>query len=232
MNFLHNPEFWGRWMGIVLIDLMLAGDNAVVIALAVRGLPTRQQFWGRIWGTFGAVALRVVFIGAVTWLLRIPLLQVVGGLALVWIALKLVRPIARGDEAVRQGASLREAVQIIIAADVIMSLDNVIAIAAFAAGDFVLVTFGLLLSLPLVVWGSGVLARLMNRFTWIIWIGGGVLGYVAAHMILDDPLVLQWLAISAKTWHRLVPFLFGLIITAMGWQFARNARRAESAGED
>jgi YjbE family integral membrane protein len=231
MSFLTDPEFWARWMGIVLIDLTLAGDNAIVIALAVRGLPARQQLWGRLWGTFGAVVLRVLFIGAVTWLLKVPLLQLVGGLALVWIAVKLVRPMGHAEGQVREGASLREAVKIIILADVVMSLDNVIAIAAFAAGDLVLVVFGLLLSLPLVIWGSGLLARLMNRFAWIIWVGGGVLGYVAAQMILDDPFVIQWLPASARRWHRLAPIALGLAIAALGWHFARKARRGEPVRE-
>ena len=225
MTFLTNPEFWARWVGIVLIDLGLAGDNALLIALAVRQLPPRQQFWGRLWGTGGAVLLRVIFIGVVTQLLKVPLLQLVGGLLLIWIAIKLVRPHADVDEQMRPGTSLREAVKIIVLADVIMSLDNVIAIAAASAGDMVLVIFGLLLSLPLVVWGSGFLARLMNRFPWIIWIGGGVLGYVAGDMIIDDPLIEGWLAGSWQIFHRIVPLSLGLTVAALGWHFSRQVQR-------
>ena len=225
-TFFTDPEFWTRWLQIVLIDLALAGDNALVIALAVRGLPERQQFWGRIWGAGGAVTLRVIFIGMVMWLLKVPLLQLLGGLALIWIAFKLVRPARATVEEVRAGASLREAVRIIIVADLVMSLDNVIAIAAAAGGDMVLVIFGLLLSIPLVVWGSGLLARLMSRFPWVIWLGGGVLGYVAVEMIFHDPIVVKWVGPSAATWGRALALSVGAIITVLGWHFARREGRA------
>ncbi|MDB6154429.1 MAG: integral rane protein TerC family protein 3 [Chthoniobacteraceae bacterium] len=212
-----------RWVGIVLIDLALAGDNALVIALAVRSLPAKDQLWGRIWGTLGAVVLRVSFIAIVTRLLAIPFLQLVGGLALIWIALKLVR--THGDESgkARAGTSLKEAIGIIIVADVVMSLDNVIAIAAAAQGDLKLVIFGLLLSLPLVVWGSGILARLMGRFPWIIWLGGGVLGYVAGEMIFEDRLVAQWMEGHAQSFHRPASILLGVGISILGWWFDRRS---------
>jgi len=174
---LVEPEFWARLASIILIDLTLAGDNALVIALAVRTLPKRQQFFGRLWGTAGAVVLRLAFIVVATWLLAIPLLQAVGGVLLVWIALRLVRQNAEIAGHVRQGTTLREAIWIIMIADAAMSLDNVLAVAAAAHGDLLLVVVGIGLSLPLVVWGSALLAWLMNRLTWIIWLGGGVLGY-------------------------------------------------------
>lgn len=222
LDFLTNPEFWARWLGIVLIDLTLAGDNALVIALAVRTLPARQQLWGRIWGTFGAVSLRVIFIALVSTLLTIPLLQVVGALLLIWIALKLVRPFGSGSAHVRQGTTLREAIWIIVLADVVMSLDNVIAISAAAHGDMKLVIFGLLLSIPLVVWGSGILSRLMGRHPWIIWIGGGVLGYVAGEMFFHDHLVEQTLGPIPSWLHKLVSLILALIITFIGWRHARR----------
>src|SRR4029453_3757721 len=133
MIFLMDPAFWARVIGIIVIDLTLAGDNALVIALAVRTLPKRQQFWGRIWGTAGAVGLRLLFIAIATILLRGPFLQLVGGLALLLIAFKLVRPQGGAESAeghVRHGSSLREAIWIIIVADAVMSLDNVLAVAA------------------------------------------------------------------------------------------------------
>src|SRR5438132_14142980 len=132
MAFLLDPVFWARWLGIVVIDLTLAGDNALVIALAVRTLPPRQQFLGRLWGTGGAVALRVLFIAAATLLLWIPLLHLLGGLLLLWIAVKLVSQDAADEAHVRHGASLAEAVWIILIADVAMSLGNVVAVAAAA----------------------------------------------------------------------------------------------------
>lgn len=228
MEFLSDPQFWAKWGSIVLLDLVLAGDNALVIALAVRTLPAQQQFWGRMLGTAGAVVLRLAFIAAVTWLLTIPLLRFVGGLVLVWIAYKLVAHPSGGDEKVRQGATLKDAVGIIILADVVMSFDNVMAISAAARGDLVLVVFGLLLSLPLVVWGSGLLATLMNRFPLIIWVGGGVLGWVAMRMILDDPWVLEWLGHAlTHTLHHTAPYVLAVIIAALGWWNARAQRGSD-----
>ena len=230
MTALVEPEFWARLASIVLIDLTLAGDNALVIALAVRTLPQRQQFLGRVWGTAGAVALRLAFIVVATWLLTIPLLQVVGGLLLVWIALRLVRQDAAGDAHVRQGTTLREAVWIIMVADAAMSIDNVLAVAAAAQGEMLLVLIGIGLSLPIVVWGSGLLAWLMNRFTWIIWLGGGVLGYCAGEMILRDQIVERWIG-PRPGWLEAVPIVLALAIAALGWRFAQNGRKhvAESA---
>ena len=225
MHFLIEPDFWARWLQIVIIDLVLAGDNALVIALAVRTLPPREQFWGRVWGTGGAVVLRIGFVAVVSALLKIPLLQLVGGLVLVWIAVKLVRPGSHGEEHAHPGASLREAIRIIIVADVAMSLDNVIAIAGAAKGDLKLVIFGLLLSIPLVVWGSGLLAQLMNRFRWIIWLGGGVLGFVAGDMILHDPWVIAHVGHWFAPLHRFGPLALGIAIAALGWRSESVARR-------
>jgi YjbE family integral membrane protein len=224
MLFLMDPEFWARLLGIVVIDLTLAGDNALVIALAVRTLPARQQLWGRVWGTAGAVGLRLTFIAVATLLLRIPLLQLAGGLALLWIALKLVRQQTGVEGHVREGGSLWAAIWIIVVADAVMSLDNVLAVAAAAHGDLFLVVFGIGLSLPLVVWGSGLLAVLMHRFTWIIWLGGGILGYVAGEMILKDRSLARWLDQSAPGL-ALLPVLPAAFVFALGWWFAQNGRK-------
>ena len=229
MGFFLDPEFWVRWVKIVIIDLLLAGDNALVIALAVRTLPRRQQLLGRLWGTAGAVVLRLVFIAIITVLLRVPLLQFVGGVVLVWIALKLVRQDAGGGEegTVQQGATLMGAIWIIIVADVTMSLDNVIAIAGAAHGDLVLVTFGIALSIPIVVWASGILARLMNRHAWIIWAGGGVLGEVAGDMMVHDRIIHEWLGPVAEMINYPLRALLFVSITALGWRFAHRERPAE-----
>jgi YjbE family integral membrane protein len=224
IEFLADPGFWIRWIKIVVIDVVLAGDNALVIALAVRRLDPKAQFWGRVWGTVGAVLLRVIFIGAVAKLMEIPLLRALGGVALVFIALKLVRPDHQSAEPARAGGSLREAVGIIIAADVTMSLDNVIAIAGAAQGDMVLVVFGLLLSIPLVVWGSGLLARLMNRHAWIIWCGGGVLGHVAGGLILNDPWIVAHSGPFLKAIHHAVPVALAIIVAALGWWWMRGRK--------
>src|SRR5688500_2472323 len=147
MEALMHGDFWLKWLPIVIIDLTLAGDNALVIALAVRSLSPRDQLWRRVFGTAGAVLSRVLFLVTITGLLQIIYLQLMGGLLLIGIAFKLVRHEAETGDSVRRGGTLREAIWIIILADVVMSLDNVIAISAAAHGDMILVVFGLLLSL-------------------------------------------------------------------------------------
>jgi YjbE family integral membrane protein len=230
VSYIGDPQFWARLLSITVIDLSLAGDNALVIALAVRALPPRQQFLGRVWGTAAAVCLRLAFIALVSALLRIPLLQLAGGLLLLWIALKLVRPQGSVEGEARPGASLREAIWIIVVADVTMSLDNVLAVAAAARGDFLLVVFGIALSVPLVVWGSGLLSRLMARHVWIIWLGGGILGYVAGELMTDDPVIRSWLGGAADTVDDPISVLLAVVLTALGWWFAR-ARRRDAAPE-
>lgn len=227
---LHLPdvEFWLRLLGIVAIDLTLAGDNALVIALAVRMLPPRQQVHGRIWGSLAAVIFRLLLVAVVGVLFRIPLLQLAGGLLLLWIALKLTRRETGVEGYVRHGATLPEAIRIIVLADVVMSLDNVVAVAAAARGNFSLVAFGILLSLPLVVWGSGVLARLMTRYPWVIWIGGAILGYVAGEMLLKDPAVQMLLGKDLTDLLRHpVAIALGMIVVVLGWAFAQDRRRGK-----
>ena len=221
---LLDPEFLARLGTIVIIDLLLAGDNAVVIALAVRSLPMRQQVIGRVFGTAAAVVLRVALIALATALLEIPYMQLAGGLALVWIAIKLVRPAGTGEAHVRSGRSLYHAIGIVVFADVVMSLDNVLGIAAAAHGDARLVVFGIALSVPIVVWGSGLLGRLMERFAWVVWVGGGILGYVAGEMLFADPLVGRWLdGMPALAY--VVSAALGLVIVAIGWRGERSRRR-------
>jgi YjbE family integral membrane protein len=214
-----DTEFWLRLAGIVLIDLTLAGDNALVIALAVRRLPPRAQFLGRLWGTAGAVGLRLAFIAVATWLLSLPFVQLAGGLVLLWIAVKLVLISEGAEHDVRHGTSLREAIWIIMLADAAMSLDNVLAVAAAAHGDMVLVVFGIALSLPLVIWGSGLLATLMNRYPAIIWLGGGVLGWVAGEMIVHE-ISARWL--EDEEWLRALPAVPAVVIAALGWRARRR----------
>ena len=223
MAFLLDPELWARWLSIVVLDLTLAGDNALVIAMAVRTLPRRQRFWGRVWGSIGAVVLRLAFITIITYLLRIPLLQFAGGLLLIWIAVKLVRQSAEdGEGSARHGTSMLEAVWIIIVADLVMSLDNVLAVSGAAHGNLILVVFGISLSLPLVVWGSGLLARLMVRYVWIIWLGGGILGYVAGEMMLRDDWIAAWLGEATRLLHYSLPLVLGGTLTVLGWRWNRS----------
>jgi YjbE family integral membrane protein len=217
-----DPQFWVRALAITVLDLTLAGDNALVIALAVRKLPPRQQLLGRIWGTAGALGLRLLFIAIISAILAVPLVQLLGGLLLLWVAWRLVSHLEGEGEEVRQGASLWEAIWIIVVADAVMSLDNVLGVAAAAHGDMLLVVFGIGLSLPLVVWGSGVLARLMARFPWVVWVGGGILGYVAGEMMLRDRLAAEWLGEAVvHLLHYPLPLALGVGLTALGWWFAR-----------
>jgi len=226
MALLVDPEFWMRLLGIGVLNLLLSGDNALVIALAVRALPKHKRVLGQVWGAVGAVLLRLIFVGIVSVLLRIPFLQLVGGLLLVWIAVRLVRPEAGGNSEVRRGSSLWEAIWIIIVADVTMSLDNVLAIAATAHGDLLLVMFGIGLSLPIVIWGAGLLALLMNRYTWIVWLGGGLLGYVAGEMLIEDPVLRRWFGDGAAVLRSAVPIGIGVAVTGLGWWLGRSRRHA------
>ena len=235
MEVFASPGFWLGLGEIAFLNLLLSGDNALVIALAVRALPRRERVLGQVWGAGGAVALRLVFVGVVTYLLRVPFLQFVGGLALLWIAFKLVQAQTGVEHEIRRGASLWEAIWIVLLADVTMSLDNVLAIAAAAHGDMLLIMFGIGLSLPIVMWGAGLLAQLMNRFVWIVWLGGGILGKVAGEMLLGDALVGSWFAdvtrplmahsrLGTASLHA-IPLALGVIVTLVGWWLARSVPR-------
>jgi YjbE family integral membrane protein len=197
----------------------------------VRTLSPRQQFQGRIWGTVGAVGLRLAFIFIVTYLLAVPLLQVVGGLLLIWIAVKLVLQ-SDGHEGgqVKQGTTLLGAIWIIIVADVIMSLDNVIGVAAAAEGDMRLVVFGIALSIPIVVWGSGVLARLMNRYPWIILVAGGILGEVAGKMMLHDQFVTARFGDPPDGVEAALRIGLALAIMLVGWLVTRRRAAVSNDG--
>jgi YjbE family integral membrane protein len=225
MESLVQAEFWARWLGIVVIDLSLAGDNALVIAMAVLTLSPRQRLIGLIGGTLGAVLLRVILIAVITQVLLIPFLHALGGAVLIWIAIKLVRQDA-GDEKghkVREVATLWEAIGIIIIADLIMSLDNVLAVAATAHGDLTLVLFGIGLSIPIVICGSSLLARLMDRFRWILWIGGGILGWVAGELAVTDTFIRASVGSWEATLHWALPSLLAMATMMFGWFTATAA---------
>ncbi len=224
MELLANPEFWFRWLSIVILDLSLGGDNALLIAMAVRTLPRREQLLGRVGGTIGAVAFRFLFIVAVTYLLRVPFLEAAGGVILILIAVKLLRQDAGGEgRAARHGTTLWEAIWIIMLADIIMSLDNVLAVAGASHGNFMLVLFGIGLSIPIVVWGAGFLAKLMNRFPWIVWLGGGVLGWVAGELVVEDREIHVWIEPWANLLLWLLPAVLAAALIVLGWWLARRA---------
>lgn len=186
---LFTMQFLTALVSIIVIDLVLAGDNAIVIALAARNLPPHLQKKAIVWGTIGAIVVRSAMTLAVVWLLKIPGLLLVGGVALVWIAYKLLTDDAGDDEHGAAQNTLWGAMKTIIIADAVMGMDNVLAVAGAAHGSFVLVVLGLLISIPIVVWGSSLVLRLMERYPSIIYIGAGVLAFTAAKMIVSEPIV-------------------------------------------
>ena len=196
---LDSPEFWLAFVKIVWINILLSGDNAVVIALACRGLPQRQRLWGMIFGAGVAVLLRIVFTSVVASLMLLPYLKIVGGLALFYIAAKLLVPAEASERPV--GRHLWHAVYIVAVADIIMSFDNVIAIAAAAEGNMALLVLGLAVSVPLIVAGAALIMALLDRFPVLIWGGAALLGWIAGEVIATDPVVAGWFvhAYSAST---------------------------------
>lgn len=186
---LFSTAWWSALAAIVLIDLVLAGDNAIVIALAARSLPAHLQRRAIAWGTVGAIAVRAAMTVGVVWLLRVPGLMLLGGLGLVWIAFKLL---AGDDQEERHDAppmTFWGAMKTIVVADALMGVDNVLGVAGASHGALHLVVVGLLVSVPIVVFGSTVVLRLVQRFPVIIEAGGAVLAYTAAHMIVREPLL-------------------------------------------
>lgn len=184
---LTSTAFWVAVGQIILIDIVLSGDNAVVIALACRNLSPEQRKKGIFWGVAGAVSLRVVLTIFAALVMNLPWLKLVGGLLLVWIAVKLMLPEDEEGHDIEASANLWGAVKTIVVADFVMSLDNVIGVAGAAQGSLVLLLFGLAVSIPLIVWSSQVILRWMERWPWIVLLGAGLLGYVAGQMILTDP---------------------------------------------
>ncbi|MGB3274354.1 MAG: TerC family protein [Xanthobacteraceae bacterium] len=184
-----RPDYWLAVFKIIWIDVLLSGDNAVVIALACRSLPQRQRLWGMALGAGTAVLLRIVFASIITTLMSIPYLKLAGGLALIFIAAKLLVPEKDSEDEVDAAASLLQAVRLIVAADVVMSLDNVIAIAAAADGSIALLVFGLMVSIPLIVTGAALIMAVLDRLPVLVWAGAGLLGWIAGHVIATDPAV-------------------------------------------
>lgn len=189
---LFSPEFWTALGIIIFIDLILAGDNAIVIALAARKLPAHQQKKAIFWGTFGAIAIRLVATLAVVYLMKVPGLQLVGGLLLVWIAYKLLL-VHEPHKEIQPKDTLIASIRTIVIADAAMGIDNVIAVAGAAKGDMLLVIIGLLITIPIIIWGSTLFIKLVNRFPIIIYVGSAVLAYTAAKMITHEKFIDGWL---------------------------------------
>ena len=221
-----SPEFWLALGTIIFIDLILAGDNAIVIGMAARKLPAQQQKKAILWGTFGAVAIRIVATLLVVKLLEIPGLQLAGGLLLVWIAYKLLVN-EDNHKDIQAKDSLWAAVRTIVVADAAMGIDNVIAIAGAAHGEFILVIIGLLISVPIVVWGSTLFIKLVNKFPPIVYIGSGILAYTAGKMITHEPFIHGWFANPAVYWAFLAVVIAGVLAAGK----LRNSRMAAAGAK-
>jgi YjbE family integral membrane protein len=194
---LISPRFFSALFAIVIIDLVLAGDNAIVIALAARRLHKQLQKKAIVWGTIGAIAVRAAMTLAVVALLKIPGLQAAGGLLLVWIAYKLLATDEERDAdgmIKEQITGFWSAIRTIVIADTVMGLDNVLGVAGAAQGSFLLVVLGLVISVPIMVWGSTLILRIVDRFPVIIYLGAGVLAWTAAKMLIQEPILEDWMA--------------------------------------
>jgi len=211
-----DPQFWIAVLQIIAIDIVLGGDNAVVIALACRRLPEHQRKLGIFWGVFGAIALRVVLIFFALSLLAIPYLKIVGAMLLLWIGVKLLQPESEGEHEIDASTTLIGAIKTIIVADAVMSLDNVIAIAGAAKDEMGLVIFGLVISVPIIVWGSQLVMKLMERFPITIAIGAGLLGWIAGGMLVSDVATKEWVDSQANYLHWVAPTIGASIVIAMG----------------
>ncbi|TDY24147.1 YjbE family integral membrane protein [Paraburkholderia sp. BL6665CI2N2] len=223
---------WGAVIQIIVIDILLGGDNAVVIALACRNLPPSQRTKGVLWGTAGAIVLRVALIAFAVALLDVPLLKFAGGLLLLWIGVRLMAPAHDPHENIKPADKLMAAIKTIIVADAVMSLDNVIAIAGAAeAADpehrLALVIFGLVVSIPLIVWGSQLVLKLLDRFPIVITLGAGLLGWIAGGLIINDPAGDRWPILDTPLAENGMSIAGALFVIVLGYLLKRrNAHRA------
>jgi YjbE family integral membrane protein len=192
---LLRPTFWLAALQIMGINILLSGDNAVVIALACRALPPRERFWGMVFGAGVAAVLLILFTGIVATLMTLPYLKLAGGLALFWVAIKLVSPQAHDAEDTPEAVEdLWRAVRVVVVANIVMSLDNVIAVAAAAKGNYLLLGLGLAVSIPIVIAGSALFLAILERFPVVVWGGGALLGWIAGGLLPDDPVVAPYVA--------------------------------------
>jgi YjbE family integral membrane protein len=225
---LFSPEFLSALLAIIVIDLVLAGDNAIVIALAARSLPPEIQKQTIIWGTVGAIVIRAVMTLGVVWLLKVPGLMLVGGILLVWIAYRLVVPKENHDDAhAGAKASFWGAIKTIIIADAVMGVDNVLAVAGAAHGSFMLVVLGLIISVPIMVFGSSLVLKWMDRFPWIVYVGAGVLALTAASMIDKEPLFENYFSSHVAMDWALYVVIAGGVLLAGYWRNGKIVSQRE-----
>ena len=224
-----SPDFWIALLQIIGVNIVLSGDNAVVIALAARSLPLQQQKKAVAWGSGAAVLMRIVLTIVAVELLRLPYLKLVGAGLLLWIAVHLLLPEEEGEGHVDGSGNLMAAIKTILVADLVMSLDNVIGVAAAAKGSTLLLVIGLAISIPLVIFASTILLKLMSRFPIIITIGAALLGWVAGEMAISDPAVKLWIDSSAAFLHYAAPVLGAAGVVLLGSMMAKRAEARQVA---
>jgi YjbE family integral membrane protein len=229
LEMLSTTEFWLALAQIIVVNIMLSGDNAVVIALASRALPPKQQRAAIVFGSLGAIVLRVVLTFFAVMLLKLPYLKLVGGLALLWIGVGLLSSDDGGDGP-QAHDNLGAAIRTIIVADFIMSLDNVLGVAAAAKGNTVLLVLGLGISIPLIIYGSQLILGLMGRFPVIVTLGAALLGWVAGEMIIGDGAIDGWIQTHAQFLHIVAPLAGAALVVAAGkWMQSRADQRDATA---
>jgi len=223
---IGTPQFWLAALEIVVINILLSGDNAVVIALACRNLPPRQRRWGVFWGAIGAIVLRIVLTFFAVSLLQLSYLKIIGGALLVWIGIKLIAEEGgEGGHGVQGSDRLLAAVRTVIIADLVMSIDNVLGIAAAARGNLPLLIFGLVVSVPLVIGGAQLIMRLVERFPILIVAGGGLLGFVAGGLIVDDSAIVEWIHAHAAWLTWAAPIIgIALVVGPAKWLEGRRTK--------
>ncbi|HEY7905070.1 MAG TPA: TerC family protein [Casimicrobiaceae bacterium] len=225
MSELAQPQFWVAAVEIVAVNILLSGDNAVVIALACRNLPPAQRRWGVFWGAFGAIALRVVLTVFALSLLALPWLKLVGGLLLLWIGVKLIAEEEVAGEAVAGSDRLVSVVRTVVVADLVMSLDNVLGVAAAANGSVVLLTFGLLVSIPLVIAGSQLILKVIERYPVLVVAGGALLGYIAGEMFVREAVLAPWIDARGHWIHWGLPIACALLVVVVAKVMERRQHR-------
>jgi YjbE family integral membrane protein len=227
---MMTAQFWLALVQIIWINILLSGDNAVVIALASRSLPEQQRRWAILGGSAGAIILRILFCLIVAWLLAIPYLKLIGGLLLLWIGVKLIVPEdEHGEDKIAAKSNLIGAIQTIVIADAVMSLDNVIGIVAAAGGSTPLIVFGLVISVPLIIFGSQLVLTVLLRFPILVILGGGLLGWIAGEIMATDPAVIEHSPIDAELLHTVAKPVFAALVVAVGWLLARRAKARAAA---
>lgn len=221
---ISSAAFWIAVAQIIAIDLILSGDNAVVIALACRNLPHEQRKKGILWGVFGAVGLRVILTAFAATLLGLPFLKLVGGLLLLWIGVKLLAVDDDGGHEIEAASTLWSAVKTIIIADFVMSADNVIAVAAASRDSLFLLLFGLAVSIPLIIWSSQIVLKLMERYPIVVTLGAGLLGWVAGGMFVGDAAIKEQVEALVPAAHYVAAILGATFVVAAGTWIARRRR--------